>query len=134
MTEAECTAIVYARAGLGDPDMARCEKCGAASPLTRQHLVKRSHGGGWDPRNIVILCGSGTTGCHGWAEGNPVEAQAAGWAYESTEELGVRPITHRFLGQVWLDVQGNYSYSPPAGGPPDAAEIVADLRRPLPPY
>lgn len=132
MSEAACKRIVYARAGLGDPDMARCEKCGSPGPLTCHHLVKRSHGGGWDPRNIVVLEGSGTTGCHGWAEAEPLAAQAAGWAYASTEEIGVRPIPHYFLGRVWLDAEGGYSFSPPPGAPPDGAGMLEELRAPLP--
>jgi len=132
VTEDECTRIVYARAGLGDPAMARCEKCGAASPLSRQHLVKRSHGGSWDPRNIVILCGDGTTGCHGWAEHHPTEAEAAGWAYKPGQALGVRPIPHHFLGPVWLLADGGYSYGPPEEAGPDLARMVEDLRAPLP--
>lgn len=113
MSEGECRRIVMTRAGLGDPDMARCERCGRHSPLSCQHLIKRSHGGGWDPRNIVVLCGDGTTLCHGWAEAEPIAAQAAGWAYASTEDIGRRPIPHVVFGPVWLTVEGDYSYRPP---------------------
>lgn len=41
-----------------------------------QHRVARGRGGPDDLYNCVPLCGSGTTGCHGWAEHHPEEAQA----------------------------------------------------------
>jgi len=31
------------------------------------------------PSNIGLLCGSGTTGCHGWVERNRTAAEAEGW-------------------------------------------------------
>lgn len=78
-TEAKCRPIVYARAGLGDARMARCEKCGQREPLSMHHRRKRGQGGTWAPSNIVVVCGSGTTGCHGWIERNPTNANAEGW-------------------------------------------------------
>jgi len=32
------------------------------------------------PSNLLTLCGSGTTGCHGWVEHHPKAAQAHGWS------------------------------------------------------
>lgn len=32
----------------------------------------------WVPSNILDVCGDGTTGCHGWIEANPHEAQERG--------------------------------------------------------
>ena len=46
----------------------RCRGCGAPSPLTRAHLVPRSLGGDDVTANLIPLCGSGTTGCHGATE------------------------------------------------------------------
>ena len=114
-SEARCRPIVMARAGFGDRVNARCERCGSPGPLSCQHLVKRSHGGRWEPRNIVVLCGDGTTGCHGWAEKEPLAAQAEGWALASHIEPGSRPIPHVVLGPVWLDEAGGYHFHPPAG-------------------
>jgi hypothetical protein len=31
------------------------------------------------PSNIVLLCGSGTTGCHGWIEDHREDALETGW-------------------------------------------------------
>ena len=30
--------------------------------------------------NLALLCGTGTTGCHGWITAHPDEAYADGWA------------------------------------------------------
>lgn len=107
MNEATCRKIVLTRAGLGDPLMARCEKCGAPPPLTMHHRHKRSHGGEWTPSNIVALCGDGTTGDHGWVEGNPTEAHAQGWALRDNDVATVVPILHHALGmRVRLDDEG----------------------------
>lgn len=48
------------------------------------HRCPRRMGGSADldlnlPSNIVTLCGTGTTGCHGWVESNRAEAEAKGW-------------------------------------------------------
>lgn len=106
-TEARTRPIVYARAGLGDPAMARCEKCGSAGPLSMDHLKNRSQGGDWRPSNIVVLCGDGTTGCHGWKTQNPDAARDAGWKLDRGDEPGVRPIEHFALKMpVLLDDEG----------------------------
>ena len=31
------------------------------------------------PANLVCLCGTGTTGCHGWVEANRADARDLGW-------------------------------------------------------
>lgn len=54
-----------------------------------------THGDGWpghsthhrqsrrfhddSPANLVRLCGSGTTGCHGWVHAHPMESKRFGW-------------------------------------------------------
>jgi hypothetical protein len=38
--------------------------------------------------NGVPLCGSGTTGCHGWAEHHPILAELLGWRLASGSEYG----------------------------------------------
>jgi hypothetical protein len=70
-------AAIYGRTG---------DQCaGCRAPATNiQHRVARGMGGTRDarkghPANGIPLCGSGTTGCHGWAEANPEHALALGW-------------------------------------------------------
>lgn len=51
-------------------DELRCFKCraGVSSAYdSRHHRLLRSRGVLHVPSNLVLLCGSGTTGCHGWA-------------------------------------------------------------------
>lgn len=79
------TALVVQR------DYGCCVKCSRSLGAGRgfdwsiQHRCARGAGGtrlAWKnmPGNLILLCGSGTTGCHGWVEGHPAEAIEAGWA------------------------------------------------------
>lgn len=43
----------------------RCRACGTTRSLNRAHLVPKGQRGDDVDANIVPLCGSGTTGCHG---------------------------------------------------------------------
>jgi 5-methylcytosine-specific restriction endonuclease McrA len=45
-----------------------CRLCGTTFCVNAHHLIPRSLGGIWTESNIVGLCGSGTTGCHGLVE------------------------------------------------------------------
>ena len=54
-----------------------CVVCGG--PGTNRHeRLPRGRGGPVDEFNTVVLCGSGTTGCHGLVTGNPAWATSAG--------------------------------------------------------
>lgn len=64
-------------------DRDRCRRCGA-STWQIHHRKPRGMGGTRDPEanspeSLVLLCGSGTTGCHGWVESHRAEARAEGW-------------------------------------------------------
>ena len=59
------------------------------------------------PCNIVELCGSGTTGCHGWVHAHPEEAREYGWLLRSTENPKKTPMLHALYGWVLLDDQGH---------------------------
>lgn len=67
-------------------DQGRCVRCGrpAVGEWSIQHRRARGMGGTRRPdansaANLVVLCGSATTGCHGWVESHPTEA--ARWGY-----------------------------------------------------
>lgn len=101
MKERNCRPIVTARAD------GFCERCGvhaSARGLTLHHRVKRGQGGPWDPRNCVMLCGHGTTGCHGWVENNPNAAEAEGFHVRPWNDPNTVPIKRwdRYLGQPEL--------------------------------
>lgn len=58
-----------------------CERCGR--PLrpdwsSRHHRMRRRDGGDTYP-NLMLLCGDGTTGCHGFVTEHPAEAREQGW-------------------------------------------------------
>lgn len=60
------TDAVKARDGEG------CLLCGAPD-VTRHHVLSRSLGGDDAAENVILLCGSGTTGCHGLVEAHDPE-------------------------------------------------------------
>ena len=39
-----------------------------------------------DPANLALVCGSGTTGCHGWIESHRELAYQMGWLVHSWED------------------------------------------------
>lgn len=93
-------------------DNHRCVRCGSVRDLTTQHRVPRGMGGTratWinEPANLITLCGSGTTGCHGYCEHHPTHAKESGWAvskYANPEDMPV--FTWR--GWIELDNAGGY--------------------------
>ena len=94
-----------ARAAILEASGHACVGCGSTSPLNAQHRRARGMGGSKDPSlgeapNGVMLCGSGTTGCHGWAEAHPVEAELLGWRLWSGTPTVGSPWWHRSYGWV----------------------------------
>lgn len=62
------------------------------------------------PANLILLCGSGTTGCHGWVESHRAFARASGWLVPLN---GVRlpsevPVHHALHGVVVLNDFGGF--------------------------
>jgi hypothetical protein len=56
-----------------------CQRCLRGGGVNRDHRLNRSQGGLTAASNLQLLCGSGTTGCHGWATTHPREALHDGW-------------------------------------------------------
>jgi hypothetical protein len=90
----------------------RCERCGTADALrwSLHHRKPRGMGGSKDPAmnspaNILLLCGSGTTGCHGWVESHREEAYETGLLVYRNDDPAETPVTLRH-GEVWLDDVG----------------------------
>lgn len=96
-----------ARAAILEAANHRCIGCGAATPLTTQHRRARGMGGSnvtelGQAINGVCLCGSGTTGCHGWTEHHPREAALLGWRLANGDHWST-PWWHRSYGWVrWI--------------------------------
>lgn len=83
-----------------DRDRCKCRRCGV--DITHRmysihHRKPRGMGGTKDPRadspgNLLTLCGTGTTGCHGWVESHRAEAYAQGWLVRSYDDLATVPV------------------------------------------
>lgn len=66
-------------------DLGRCQRCGKAGATNLHHRINGGMGGSRTERvhgvaGRVTLCGSGTTGCHGWATALSTEVYRLGWA------------------------------------------------------
>lgn len=80
-------------------DGSRCVRCGTGVgnvPSSVHHRKPRGMGGTRDPRssdlrNGVLLCGTGTTGCHGDIENDRAAAYDDGWLLRSYGDLD-RPM------------------------------------------
>ena len=89
--ELEDYAVAYMRAGNA------CEICGVRGENIH-HRKPRGMGGAnlnSGPENLLVLCGSGTQGCHGWIEGNRGEAKEQGWLLGAMEMPYKVPLSYR---------------------------------------
>ncbi len=86
----------------------RCVRCG--HPVTGdpgvgfslQHRIPRGMGGSRDPRlnmpaNLVLLCGSGVTQCHGEVESHRAAARAYGYLLWRSQDPALVPVTVTLL-------------------------------------
>ena len=81
-----------------------CVRCGVSLYAThgsRHHRKLRSQGGKHASDNLVLLCGSGTTGCHGWAHAHPVAARHAGLIVSAYADPVMQPVQYPD-GAWWL--------------------------------
>jgi hypothetical protein len=77
-----------------------CERCGSnrSEFWSMHHRRPRGMGGSKRPEvnapsNILMLCGSGTTGCHGWVESNREEAYELGLLVHMWQKPVEVPVT-----------------------------------------
>lgn len=89
MKESQCRQVTYTRSGR------LCERCCRGGSTSLHHRKKRGQGGKWDPENCVILCGTGTTGCHGWCEANPNAAEGEGFHVRPWQNPAEIPVKYR---------------------------------------
>lgn len=117
MNENTCRALVRERSG--GMCEARLKDVCRGPGESMHHRWKRSHGGLWSPANVLHVCGSGTTGCHGYIEGNPVTAMRRGlWLRGISVGLGqmrpdVVPVQMVFRGMpgtYLLDDNGSLTW------------------------
>lgn len=109
-----------------------CVRCGGACRGQRgfdfsyQHRRARGAGGSRredtnQPQNLILACGSATTGCHGWMEHHPRAAREHGWAIGQHEDPLWVPVRHWRRGLIFLRADGTWSAQPPADETGEAA-------------
>ena len=86
-----------------------CERCGRwAEGGSLHHRKLRSQGGRDTVANLVLLHGSGVTGCHGHVHQDRIDAAIEGFvvpAWEDPAEVSV--VVHGY-GRVRLSADGGY--------------------------
>lgn len=116
-------ALVWERAG------GRCELCGrdlhALCAYSVHHRLPRKAGGTtrpWvnGPENLLLACGTGTTGCHGLIESQRASAYGYGWLIREGQQLPHEvsvvlgnPTWPTRTRLVWLTPDGTYSRKAP---------------------
>lgn len=84
-----------------------CEVCGKARATNFQHRKNRSQAGQWSASNGLDVCGSGTTGDHGYIHAHPAESYERGWSVHSWDDPSEVPV-QTWRGWVLLDDEGSY--------------------------
>lgn len=97
-------------------DAGRCVWCGRpwGDRLNLHHRLLRSHGTDNSPSNLISMCGSGTTGCHGGAHADPAKARTRGHIVKSTDLPALVPVA-TWRGILLLDDLGGATKHRPAG-------------------
>lgn len=94
-----------------------CESCGrdvVDMPHSIHHRRPRRMGGSSDPAtnspaNLLLLCGSGTSGCHGRIEGNRHAAIVLGQLLHARDEPAKVAVFHHRRGLVFLNDDGTWT-------------------------
>jgi hypothetical protein len=105
--------VTLARRKLAGRSNGVCEVCGRARASNAQHRKNRSQGGSWDLSNLLHVCGSGTTGCHGLIHANPLKSYANGWSVRGALTPADMPaLIHTPLGRIYVWLRDDGSWDP----------------------
>lgn len=71
----------------------KCERCDrdfTGYPVSVHHRRPRMMGGSknkmlHETANLIVLCGTGTSGCHGWVESNRAKARELGYLIQNID-------------------------------------------------
>lgn len=104
-------------------DEGACVKCGVACvdpdtltpyrEYSLQHRAARGMGGSKDPAinssaNLILLCGSGVSDCHGDVESNREDGRRLGYAVASHDDPELVPILNWTHGTAFLSTAGGW--------------------------
>ena len=98
-----------------------CVCCGQSitgRPYSLQHRKRRSQGGGNDPSNLIVVLGTGTTGCHERIDSriDPAD-EAKGYTVRSWDDPRQVPVMlfseHGSGITAWLWDDGQYHFDGP---------------------
>lgn len=106
---AKAKGPTVATCGLVDArDQYQCVRCGVnllGLSASRHHRQLRRFGD-HSAANLILLCGSGTTGCHGWVHANPLKACADGWMLKSWQKVEEEPVLYADGSRHRLTLEG----------------------------
>lgn len=81
-------------------DQLRCVACSHYGGNVH-HRKRRSQGGSNQASNLLLLCGSGTTGCHGFYHAHPEVAMQLGYLVSQAAAPAQTPVWHLGWG-AWV--------------------------------
>ena len=97
-------------------DLSKCQYCGRhvrteSGWYSLQHRRARGMGGtrseiANQPANLVLVCGTGTTECHGLIEAQPIQATARGFRISSSADPEKVPIVDEQGAEWYLTNDG----------------------------
>lgn len=93
-----------------------CIRCGrniAGRDYSIHHRLPRGQGGSNSPQNLMTICGSGTTGCHGWIESRRAISYETGDLVRRRHDPATVPVCVHARGVVYLRPDGTYAEEAP---------------------
>jgi hypothetical protein len=87
-------------------------RCGRFVDGGSRHHRQLRRSGDHTPANLILLCGSGTTGCHGWVHANPRLSLEHGWIVNSWNTPASVPLFYR-RRWVLLNTEGHIMTTTP---------------------
>lgn len=116
MSEKRSRALVRERSG-GDCEIRIPGRClgRATNYQHRKNKSQCSKSERWTPSNGLDVCGSGTTGCHGFIHDYPGISTDEGWTVRSWQDFRIKPVK-LWHGLVVLDDLGCFTPALEFGG------------------
>lgn len=99
-------------------DGCKCAICGRSID-TEWSGYERLH----EAENLLTLCGSGTTGCHGWVHAHPNRAYQLGYLVSMSDDPIGQPVYYRTGGWQQLHADGTRHPCPPPENLPTHIDI-----------